>query len=204
MVNNSFPCALPLQVITRVASQRIADYAFKFAVENDRRLVTAVHKATVQCVGRGGCAAYAATASPPLPAAQEARGRALPRVLPRGGQALPEHRVQGDGARWRKQAGLLPCLQLAPALLRARLPPRQMIDNAMLNMTLRPEDRRLFDVMVCRPAPPPPRCRSHAPPPPILPPLQVMPNLYGDIASDLGAGLIGGLGLTPSGYVREE
>lgn len=28
---------------------------------------------------------------------------------------------------------------------------------------------------------------------------QVMPNLYGDIASDLGAGLIGGLGLTPSG-----
>ena len=27
----------------------------------------------------------------------------------------------------------------------------------------------------------------------------VMPNLYGDILSDLCAGLIGGLGLTPSG-----
>ena len=27
----------------------------------------------------------------------------------------------------------------------------------------------------------------------------VMPNLYGDIMSDLSAGLIGGLGLTPSG-----
>lgn len=29
----------------------------------------------------------------------------------------------------------------------------------------------------------------------------VMPNLYGDIISDLGAGLIGGLGLTPSGNI---
>ena len=28
-----------------------------------------------------------------------------------------------------------------------------------------------------------------------------MPNLYGDILSDLGAGLIGGLGLTPSGNI---
>ena len=31
----------------------------------------------------------------------------------------------------------------------------------------------------------------------------VMPNLYGDILSDLCAGLIGGLGLTPSGNVGE-
>ena len=45
------------------------------------------------------------------------------------------------------------------------------IDNAMLFMAQNPNR---FDVMV-------------------------MPNLYGDIASDLGAGLIGGLGLTPSG-----
>lgn len=29
----------------------------------------------------------------------------------------------------------------------------------------------------------------------------VMPNLYGDIISDLGAGLIGGLGVTPSGNI---
>lgn len=28
-----------------------------------------------------------------------------------------------------------------------------------------------------------------------------MPNLYGDIVSDLCAGLIGGLGLTPSGNI---
>ena len=29
----------------------------------------------------------------------------------------------------------------------------------------------------------------------------VMPNLYGDILSDMCAGLIGGLGLTPSGII---
>ena len=29
----------------------------------------------------------------------------------------------------------------------------------------------------------------------------VMPNLYGDILSDLCAGLVGGLGLTPSGNI---
>ncbi|XP_029632996.2 isocitrate dehydrogenase [NAD] subunit alpha, mitochondrial [Octopus sinensis] len=32
----------------------------------------------------------------------------------------------------------------------------------------------------------------------------VMPNLYGDILSDLCAGLIGGLGVTPSGNIGEE
>lgn len=29
----------------------------------------------------------------------------------------------------------------------------------------------------------------------------VMPNLYGDILSDMCAGLVGGLGLTPSGNI---
>ena len=33
--------------------------------------------------------------------------------------------------------------------------------------------------------------------------VMVMPNLYGDIVSDLCAGLIGGLGLTPSGNIGE-
>lgn len=31
--------------------------------------------------------------------------------------------------------------------------------------------------------------------------VMVMPNLYGDIVSDLCAGLVGGLGLTPSGNI---
>merc|ERR1712110_378672 len=33
--------------------------------------------------------------------------------------------------------------------------------------------------------------------------VMVMPNLYGDILSDTCAGLIGGLGLTPSGNIGE-
>lgn len=32
----------------------------------------------------------------------------------------------------------------------------------------------------------------------------VMPNLYGDIVSDMCAGLIGGLGLTPSANIGSE
>jgi isocitrate dehydrogenase (NAD+) len=34
--------------------------------------------------------------------------------------------------------------------------------------------------------------------------MMVMPNLYGDIVSDLCAGLIGGLGLTPSGNIGAD
>lgn len=34
--------------------------------------------------------------------------------------------------------------------------------------------------------------------------VMVMPNLYGDIVSDLCAGLIGGLGLTASGNIGKE
>eukprot|EP01138_Halocafeteria_seosinensis_P007978 gb/GECG01008151.1/.p1 GENE.gb/GECG01008151.1/~~gb/GECG01008151.1/.p1 ORF type:complete len:376 (+),score=44.11 gb/GECG01008151.1/:1-1128(+) len=51
-----------------------------------------------------------------------------------------------------------------------------VMDKAMLTMAANPT---YFDVMV-------------------------MPNLYGDIASDLAAGLIGGLGLTPSGNIGED
>ena len=32
----------------------------------------------------------------------------------------------------------------------------------------------------------------------------VLPNLYGDIVSDLGAGMIGGLGLAPGGNIGTE
>merc|ERR1711977_45034 len=34
--------------------------------------------------------------------------------------------------------------------------------------------------------------------------VMVLPNLYGDIISDLCAGLIGGLGLTPSGNIGKD
>ena len=36
-----------LKIITRDNSIRIADYAFKFAVRNNRKKITAVHKANI-------------------------------------------------------------------------------------------------------------------------------------------------------------
>ena len=50
-----------------------------------------------------------------------------------------------------------------------------IVDNCAMQMVLNPQQ---FDVML-------------------------FPNLYGDIISDLGAGLIGGLGLAPSGNIGE-
>lgn len=41
-------------------------------------------------------------------------------------------------------------------------------------------------------------------PAPFAQEVMVMPNLYGDILSDLSAGLIGGLGLTPSGNIGKD
>ena len=67
----------------------------------------------------------------------------------------------------------LECCREAAAAAPGIVYEEMLIDNAMLHMA---QDPTRFDVMV-------------------------MPNLYGDIASDLAAGLIGGLGLTPSGYV---
>lgn len=40
----SFVCT---QVITRVASTRVAEYAFKYATDNKRQKVTALHKANI-------------------------------------------------------------------------------------------------------------------------------------------------------------
>ena len=44
---------LTLQVITRVASTRVAEYAFKYADENKRNKVTAVHKANIMKMADG-------------------------------------------------------------------------------------------------------------------------------------------------------
>jgi isocitrate dehydrogenase (NAD+) len=51
-----------------------------------------------------------------------------------------------------------------------------IVDNAAMQMVLRPE---IFDVLV-------------------------MPNLYGDIVSDLAAGLVGGLGLVPGANLGDQ
>lgn len=114
-----------LKVITRTASERIAKFAFEYAVKHGRKRVTAVHKATMMKLVDGlflNCCREAAVHYPDI--------------------VFDE----------------------------------MVIDKAMLQMA---SDPTKFDVMV-------------------------MPNLYGDIASDLGAGLIGGLGLTPSGNIGES
>ena len=52
----------------------------------------------------------------------------------------------------------------------------RIVDNMAMQLVQKPE---LYDVLVC-------------------------PNLYGDILSDLGAGLIGGLGVAPGGNIGDE
>lgn len=45
--------ACPLQVITEERSLAVAEYAFEFAYLNNRRRVTAVHKANIMKKGDG-------------------------------------------------------------------------------------------------------------------------------------------------------
>ena len=42
---------VPEQIITRTASTRVAEYAFKYAQDNNRQSVTAVHKVAAFCMG---------------------------------------------------------------------------------------------------------------------------------------------------------
>src|SRR3954463_12669045 len=104
-----------IKIITRSASERIARYAFEYAVANGRRKVTAVHKANIMKLSDGlfleSCATVAAES---------------------GGRISFE----------------------AP-----------MSDNMCMELVQKPD---LYDVLV-------------------------LPNLYGDIVSDLAAGLVGGV-----------
>eukprot|EP00795_Rhopilema_esculentum_P005955 gene5955-11308_t len=114
-----------IKLITREASQRIADFAFAFARDNDRQTVTAVHKANIM----------------------------------------------------RRSDGLfLQCCREAAERNKDIKYNEMYLDTTCLNMVKEPTE---FDVLV-------------------------MPNLYGDILSDLCAGLIGGLGLTPSGNIGKD
>jgi isocitrate dehydrogenase (NAD+) len=114
-----------LKVITRTASIRISEYAFRYARENGRKRVTAVHKANIMKLGDGmflRCAREVALGYPDL-----------------------EYK-------------------------------ELIVDNASMQLVMRPEQ---FDVLL-------------------------MPNLYGDIVSDLAAGLVGGLGIVPGANVGEN
>ena len=115
-----------IKIITRGASQRIARYAFEYALRNGRHKVTAVHKANIMKLTDGlfleSCQQVAA----------EYEGR-----------VAFEDRI---------------------------------VDNMCMQLVQKPE---LYDVLV-------------------------LPNLYGDIISDLAAGLVGGLGVAPGANIGEH
>jgi isocitrate dehydrogenase (NAD+) len=114
-----------IKIITRAASERIARFAFEYAVANGRRKVTAVHKANIMKLSDGlfleSCRTVAADYD---------------------GRVEFEDRI---------------------------------VDNMCMQLVQKPE---LYDVLV-------------------------LPNLYGDIVSDLAAGLVGGLGVAPGANIGE-
>ena len=114
-----------IKIITRAASQRIARYAFEYAVKNGRRKVTAVHKANIMKLSDG-------------------------LFLESCGQVAAEYegRVQFED---------------------------RIVDNMCMQLVQKPD---LYDVLV-------------------------LPNLYGDIVSDLAAGLVGGLGVAPGANIGD-
>ena len=115
-----------IKIITRAASQRIARYAFEYAVKNGRRKVTAVHKANIMKLSDG-------------------------LFLESCGQVAADYagRVEYED---------------------------RIVDNMCMQLVQKPE---LYDVLV-------------------------LPNLYGDIVSDLAAGLVGGLGVAPGANIGEK
>src|SRR5664280_368260 len=114
-----------IKIITRAASERIARFAFEYAVANGRKKVTAVHKANIMKLSDGlfleSCKKIAAEY---------------------------EGRVESED---------------------------RIVDNMCMQLVQKPE---LYDVMV-------------------------LPNLYGDILSDLACGLVGGLGVAPGANLGE-
>ena len=115
-----------IKIITRAASQRIVRYAFEYAVRNNRRKVTAVHKANIMKLSDGLF----------LESAQQVA-------------AEYEGRIAFED---------------------------RIVDNMCMQLVQKPE---LYDVLV-------------------------LPNLYGDIVSDLAAGLVGGLGVAPGANIGEK
>ena len=114
-----------LKVITRVASIRIAEYAFAYARQHGRKKVAAIHKANIMKLSDG--------------------------------------------------LFLRCCREIAenyPDIRYSEL----IVDNASMQLVMRPET---FDLLL-------------------------LPNLYGDIVSDLAAGLVGGLGVVPGANMGEH
>jgi len=115
-----------IKIITREASERIARYAFEYALANDRRKVTAVHKANIMKLSDG--------------------------------LFLESCRTVAAGYQGRVEFE------------------DRIVDNMCMQLVQKPD---LYDVLV-------------------------LPNLYGDIVSDLAAGLVGGLGVAPGANIGLE
>jgi isocitrate dehydrogenase (NAD+) len=115
-----------IKIITRAASERIARFAFDYAVGNGRRKVTAVHKANIMKLSDGLFLESCRTVA-----------------------AEYDGRVEFED---------------------------RIVDNMCMQLVQKPD---LYDVLV-------------------------LPNLYGDIVSDLAAGLVGGLGVAPGANIGIE
>ncbi len=114
-----------IKIITRKASERIVRFAFEYAIDHNRRKVTAVHKANILKLSDG---LFLETA--------------------------------------RQVAAKYPQIEFED----------RIVDNMAMQLVQKPQQ---YDVMV-------------------------MPNLYGDILSDLCAGLVGGLGLVPGANIGDR
>ena len=115
-----------IKIITRAASERIARFAFDYAVANGRRKVTAVHKANIMKLSDGLFLESCRTVATDY-----------------------EGKVEFED---------------------------RIVDNMCMQLVQKPD---LYDVLV-------------------------LPNLYGDIVSDLCAGLVGGLGVAPGANIGTE
>lgn len=126
--HQSFPGVVEsLKVITRTKSERIARFAFDFALRNNRKKVTCIHKANIMKLADG--------------------------------------------------LFLNTCREVAKEYVSSGIMFNDMIvDNASMQLVSRPQQ---FDVMV-------------------------MPNLYGNIVSNVGAGLVGGPGIVPGCNIGRE
>ena len=114
-----------IKIITREASERIARFAFDYAVANGRHKVTAVHKANIMKLSDGLFLESCRTVAGDY-----------------------DGRIEFED---------------------------RIVDNMCMQLVQKPD---LYDVLV-------------------------LPNLYGDIVSDLAAGLVGGLGVAPGSNIGE-
>jgi isocitrate dehydrogenase (NAD+) len=112
-----------IKIITRGASERIARFAFEYAVANGRKKVTAVHKANIMKLSDGLFLESCRTVAGDY-----------------------DGRIEFED---------------------------RIVDNMCMQLVQKPD---LYDVLV-------------------------LPNLYGDIVSDLAAGLVGGLGVAPGANI---